>query len=78
MSFKIKIDERQLQKELMNEIRRKITSSIPAIQTALSSKLEKVLFERLISGLQTISPEDLAEIGTPDIQSRMFQIAQEA
>ena len=78
MSFKIKIDERQLQKELKNEIRRKITSSIPAIQTALSSKLEKVLFERLISGLQTISPKDLAEIGTPDIQSRMFQIAQEA
>ena len=78
MSFKIKIDERQLRKELMNEIRRKITSSIPAIQTALSSKLEKVLFERLISGLQTISPKDLAEIGTPDIQSRMFQIAQEA
>ena len=78
MSFKIKIDERQLQKELMNEIRRKITSSIPAIQTALSSKLEKVLFERLISGLQTISPKVLAEIGTPDIQSRMFQIAQEA
>lgn len=78
MSIKIKIDEAQLQKQLLNEIRRKITSSIPAIQTALSSKLEKVLFQRLISGLQTISPKDLAEIGTPDIQSRMFQIAQEA
>ena len=67
MSIKIKIDEAQLQKQLLNEIRRKITSSIPAIQTALSSKLEKVLFQRLISGLPTISPMDLAEIGIPDI-----------
>ena len=78
MSIKIKINERELQKQLLNEIRRKITFSIPAIQTALSSKLEKVLFQRLISGLPTISPMDLAEIGIPDIQSRMLQIVQQA
>ena len=78
MSIKIKINERELQKQLLNEIRRKIISSIPTIQTALSSKLEKVLFQRLISGLPSISPTDLAEIGIPDIQSRMVEIVRAA
>jgi len=74
VQLQIKIDERRIQQDLLKDVQKTIYKSIPKIQSALSDKLEGVIFRRLISGVPTIQGRDLYEIGVPDINSRISSI----
>ena len=74
MKFQIKLDERELKRQIKLEILNKVQKHIPKIQQAVSGHLEKVLFQRLNSGVPVVSGQDLYEIGIPDINDRLQSI----
>ena len=74
MKFQIKLDERELKRQIKLEILNKVQTHIPKIQQAVSGSLEKVLFQRLNSGVPVVSGQDLYEIGIPDINDRLQSI----
>ena len=74
MKFQIKLDERELKRQIKLEILNKVQKHIPKIQQAVSGRLEKVLFQRLNSGVPVVSGQDLYEIGIPDINDRLQSI----
>jgi len=70
----IKIDESKVQKDILNEIQRIINKNIPTIQNTLNSKIQKIVFQRLITGVPTVQGRDLYEIGIPDINNRLASV----
>ena len=74
MKFQIKIDERELKRQLKQEINKTVQKYIPQIQQSISRRLEQVLFQRLISGVPTVSGQDFYELGIPDINDRLQSI----
>lgn len=73
---KITIDTKGLQQEINKEFRKNISRNALKIQIALDAKIGQIVLRRLITGLPTIQGRDLAEIGVPDINSRLTSIAQ--
>ena len=74
MNFRIKIDERELKRQLKQEITRKVQSVLPKLQQTVSDRLEQVLFQRFVSGVPTISGQDFYELGVPDINDRLQSV----
>ena len=74
MNFRIKIDERELKRQLKQEITRKVHSVLPKLQQTVSDRLEQVLFQRFVSGVPTVSGQDFYELGVPDINDRLQSI----
>jgi len=74
MKFQIKIDEKELNRQIKQEIIKTVHRYIPQIQQSVSRRLEQVLFQRLISGVPTVSGQDFYELGIPDINDRLQSI----
>jgi len=74
LEFKIKIDEKKAASDLNKEIQNIVYKNIPKIQNAINDKIEKIVFQRLITGVPTIQGQDVFEIGVPDINNRLASI----
>jgi len=74
INVQIKIDDGKVAKDMLNEIKRIINKSIPSIKTALNNRIQKIVFNRLVAGVPTISGRDLYEIGVPDINNRIMSV----
>lgn len=74
IDIKIKIDQGKVAKDMLKEIKVLINRSIPNIRTTLNKEIEKIVFNRLVAGVPTISGRDLYEIGVPDINNRIMSI----
>ena len=72
----ISINIKDLQKNIDQQLNKNISTNIPKIQRVLNQKVEKIVFQRLVSGLPSIQGRDLAEIGVPDINTRLTSIVE--
>ena len=72
----ISINLKDLQKNIDQQLSKTINTRLPNIQRALNQQIEKIVFQRLVSGLPSIQGRDLAEIGVPDINTRLTSIVQ--
>lgn len=71
----IKINQKQIFKDIAKELNLIINKNVNKIQQALDSRISNLVFQRLVSGLPRIQGNDLAEIGVPDINTRLISIA---
>jgi len=76
MTQNVKIKIADIQKDVDKESKKKITQNISKLQRVLDERIEKIVFQRLITGLPTIQGTDLVEIGVPDINTRLTSIVQ--
>lgn len=76
MASNITLDTKKILQEINASAGKIISRNIPKIQAILDQKIEKIVSQRLISGLPTIQGRDLAEIGVPDINTRLTSIVQ--
>ena len=74
IDYKIKIDAKQISKDMYKEIFNKIKKAAPKIQKSLNTKIEEIVFQRLVSSVPTITGRDYYEIGVPDINERLQSI----
>ena len=72
----VRINLNDVVKDVNKQLNKNINTSIPKIQRVLNQKIENIVFTRLIAGLPTIQGADLAEIGVPDINTRLTSIVQ--
>ena len=72
----ISINLKDLQKNIDQQLSKTINTRLPNIQRALNQQIEKIVFQRLVTGLPSIQGRDLAEIGVPDINTRLTSIVQ--
>lgn len=76
MALNVRINVRDIQKEIEKEYNKRIRSSLPKIQSVLGRKIEDIVFQKLIGGIPTITGNDLYEMGIPDINNRLTSIIQ--
>jgi len=76
MASNIKINNKDLLKDVDKELKKLINKNIPKMQRILNEKIGDIVFQRLVNGLPIIQGNDLAEIGVPDINSRLISIMQ--
>jgi len=76
MASNITLDTRKILKEINASAGKIVAKNIPKIQRILDERIEKIVFQRLVSGLPSIQGRDLAEIGVPDINTRLTSIVQ--
>ena len=74
IDYNIKIDVRKVNNEISKDIVRIIRKSVSKIQSSLDSKLEDIIFKRLVTGVPNISGRDYYEMGVPDINQRLQSI----
>jgi len=74
LDINIKINRQQIEADLLKEIKSILYKNIPRIQKVLNDKIEQIVFQRLITGVPTITSRDIAEIGVPDINNRLASI----
>lgn len=72
----IKIDSKQINQEINRALDQNIGKNIIRIQKTLNDKIQQIVFQRLIGGIPVIQGTDLAEIGVPDINTRLTSILQ--
>ena len=72
----IKIDSKQINQEINRALDQNIGKNIIRIQKILNDKIQQIVFQRLIGGIPVIQGTDLAEIGVPDINTRLTSILQ--
>jgi len=72
----ISINIKDLQRSIDQQLNKTINTRLPNIQRALNQQIEKIVFQRLVSGLPSIQGRDLAEMGVPDINTRLTSIVQ--
>ena len=72
----IKIDSKQINQEINRALDQNIGKNITRIQKILNDKIQQIVFQRLIGGIPVIQGTDLAEIGVPDINTRLTSILQ--
>ena len=72
----VRINTKDLIKDNNQQANKTVNAKIPNIQRALNQQIEKIVFQRLVAGLPTIQGTDLAEIGVPDINTRLTGIVQ--
>lgn len=70
----VKLDEKSFLKQVGKDVSKTLNKNIGKIQRILNDRIEKIVFQRLITGLPTIQGADLAEIGVPDINTRLASI----
>ena len=70
----IKLDEKSFLKQVEKDVSKTLNKNVGKIQRILNDRIEKIVFQRLITGLPTIQGADLAEIGVPDINTRLASI----
>ena len=78
MNIQIKINQKDLQKGMQDELKKVIRRSIPRIETQLNVSLKELLQRRFNEGLPVLTPLDIGEIGIRDLENRLFNIAQAA
>ena len=76
MVSNIKIDTKKVLQDIRQTTNKNINKNLVKIQRVLDQKIEKIIFQRLIAGMPTIQGRDLAEIGVPDINTRLTSIVQ--
>ena len=76
MATNIKINNKDLLKDIDKQLKKLINKNIPKMQRILNEKIGDIVFQRLVNGLPVIQGNDLAEIGVPDINSRLISIMQ--
>ena len=76
MASNIKLDSRQINQEINRALEKNIGKNITKIQKILNDKIQQIVFQRLIGGIPVIQGTDLAEIGVPDINTRLTSILQ--
>jgi len=76
MASNVNIKIADVKKDIDNTYVKNLRKNISKIQRVLDQKIEQIVSKRLISGLPSIQGNDLAEIGVPDINSRLVSIAQ--
>ena len=74
IDYNIKIDVKQVSKDIYKDIFNKIKKAAPKIQRVLNSKIEDIVFQRLVSSVPTITGRDYYEMGVPDINERLQSI----
>ena len=78
MNIQIKINQKELQKGIQDELKKVVRRSIPRIETKLNISLKELLQRRFIEGLPVVTPSDIGEMGIPDLENRLFNISQAA
>ena len=63
----LKIDQKQLEKELAKEVSRLVKRSIPAIQKNLNQQLPALIKKHLTANVQPVTANDYYAIGVPTI-----------
>ena len=76
MSSNIDINQKKILQDIKQATHKNISKNLAKIQRALDQKIEKIVFQRLVTGLPSIQGDDLAEIGVPDINTRLVSIVQ--
>ena len=76
MSSNIDINQKKILQDIKQATHKNISKNLAKIQRALDQKIEKIVFQRLVTGLPSIQGNDLAEIGVPDINTRLVSIVQ--
>jgi len=76
MTRNVKIKINDVKKDIDNQYSKSVTKNLSKIQRILDQKIEQIVSQRLIAGLPTIQGNDLAEIGVPDINTRLASIVQ--
>jgi hypothetical protein len=76
MTRNVKIKINDVKKDIDNQYSKSVTKNLSKIQRILDQKIEQIVSQRLIAGLPTIQGNDLAEIGVPDINTRLTSIVQ--
>lgn len=76
MTRNVKIKINDVKKDIDNQYSKSVTKNLSKIQRILDQKIEQIVLQRLIAGLPTIQGDDLAEIGVPDINTRLVSIVQ--
>ena len=74
IDYKIKIDAKRISTDISRDIFKVIKKAIPKIQSSLDSKIGNIIFQRLVTGVPTISGRDYYEMGVPDINQRLQSI----
>ena len=70
----IKIDERQVQAEMLKEIKRIVNNSIPRIQVEINSRLPALLKKHFAANVQPITGNDFYALGVPTINDDLISI----
>ena len=78
IDYKIKVDAKRISTDISRDIFKVIKKAIPKIQSALDSKIGNIIFQRLVTGVPTISGRDYYEMGVPDINQRLQSIIRTA
>ena len=76
MANNVKIKISDVKKDIDNQYTQNVRKNISKIQRILDEKIEQIVSQRLLAGLPTIEGIDLAEIGVPDINTRLTAIVQ--
>ena len=76
MSRNVKIKINDVKKDIDKEYSKNVKKNLSKIQRILDDKIEQIVLQRLLSGLPTVQGNDLAEIGVPDINTRLASIVQ--
>lgn len=76
MSRNVKIKINDVKKDIDNEYSKNVKKNLAKIQRILDEKIEQIVLQRLLNGLPTVQGNDLAEIGVPDINTRLASIVQ--
>ena len=76
MSRNVKIKINDVKKDIDKEYGKNVKKNLSKIQRILDDKIEQIVLQRLLSGLPTVQGNDLAEIGVPDINTRLASIVQ--
>lgn len=76
MANNVKIKIADVKKDIDDQYAKSVRKNIFKIQRVLDEKIEQIVSQRLLAGLPTIEGTDLAEIGVPDINTRLTAIVQ--
>ena len=74
----LKIDEREVARDIIKEVKLIIRRAIPRIESELKKEIKNIVLRRLTTGVPTISGRELQEIGVPDINNRLISIVRVA
>ena len=74
MSSNIDINQKKILQDIKQATHKNISKNLAKIQRALDQKIEKIVFQRLVTGLPSIQGNDLAEIGVTDINLSLIHI----
>ena len=74
MNIKLNINQKELEKAILNEVKKKVVSSIPRIANSINNQLPALIKRHLTAGVAPITGNDFYEIGVPDVNERLVEI----